>query len=671
MKLSYLNILPAKEKQFNRKGIYTVEDLVRFLPRKYNDFTRETGILPEDQISCIMATVKKVNAYHNGTPMMIAFCTIKPTGETLLVKWFRQNYMLEKISSCVDRDVYICAKLTYNEEYKNYSATMPEMFEPKISEGKRIVPVYSRVPGMSADYLAEKMKAAIGIAEATAESCPYDLVEKEKLLPLQTALYYLHFPKTADQIKAGQDRILFDDLLYFALNNEYAARNSALGSAFSVKTLGAVNRIIKGLPYKLTADQQAAISAMIQDARSGKRVNALVQGDVGCGKTIVAFLLMAAFADSGYQAAIMAPTQVLAQQHYLDLKKLVEPLGFKTVYLGGAEMKAKEKKAILAEIASGEADFIVGTHSIIGAGVTYHNLALTVADEEHKFGVSQRAALVEKAAAGVHSVTMSATPIPRTLAQVIYGNAVQLYTIVTMPEGRKPVTTGIATDDEKIFRFVARQARKGHQTYVVCPMIDRNDDNEGVRSVEEVSQLYEDRLGPLGVRIATLTGRNSKKETEEIIDRFKAGEIDVLISTTVIEVGVNVPNATTMIVSNAERFGLSSLHQLRGRVGRSDLQSYCVLQSVAQTETGKMRLDAMVRTTNGFEIAEEDLRIRGSGDFLGTRQSGENQYMALMLAHPEKYRYAQKIAAQILDEGSPCRLLTRIKEEQDAGAPGI
>lgn len=668
MKLSYLGIAKNKENQFNSKGIYTVEDLVRFLPRRYNDFSRETGILPEDQVSCLTVIVKRVNTYHNGTPMMIAFCNVKSTGETLLVKWFRQNYMATKINSCVDREVYVCGKVTYNEQFHTYSTTMPELFEPKVSEGKRIVPVYSKINGMSTDYLTEKMMAAIGIPEASAETCPYDLVEAEKLLPIQKALYYLHFPKTMDQVQQGQDRVLFDELLYFAMSNEYASRNSALGSAFAVKTIGAVNRILKKLPYELTEDQQAAVNSMLADARSGKRINALVQGDVGCGKSIIAFLIMAAFVDSGYQAALMAPTQVLARQHYDDLRALVEPMGGKVVFLGGSEMKVRERKAVLTAIADGSANYIVGTHAVIAKDVLYHNLAVAVADEEHKFGVAQRTALIEKAAAGVHSITMSATPIPRTLAQVIYGTSVQLYTIKSMPAGRLPVITGIATDEKKLFRFIINQAKKGHQTYVVCPMIDPSDDMEGIKSVDEVSQIYNQVLAPHGIRIATLTGRNSKKETEEIIGNFKEGRYDVLISTTVIEVGVNVPTATTMIVTNAERFGLSSLHQLRGRVGRSHLQSYCVLQSAESSEKSRMRLDAMVRTTNGFEIAEEDLKIRGPGDFLGTRQNGENKYMALMLAYPERYRYAQEIAKRILDDGKSCRMLDRVKEEHKTGA---
>ncbi len=671
MKLSNLDILPLKVKQFERKGIYTVEDLVRYLPRKYKDFTKETGILPEDQTSCVIATVTKVNSYHNGTPMLMAFCTVKPTGELLMVKWFRQNYMQNKIAACVGRDVFIAAKLVYNEQYNNYSATQPDLFEPKIDEAKRIVPVYRKIPGMSADYLAEKMKFAVGITEATAETCPYDLVEREGLLTMQNAIRQLHFPKTMEQVEKAQERMLFDDLLYFALNNEWAARNSASGSPFSVKTLKTVREIQQKLPYQLTEDQQAAVDDMIRNAREGKRLNALVQGDVGCGKTIIAFLVMATFVDSGYQAALMAPTQVLARQHFEDLTALMAGTGYKVVFLGGSEMKKTERAKALAAIESGEANFIVGTHAIISKDVAYKKLAITIADEEHKFGVAQRAALIEKATEGVHSITMSATPIPRSLAQVLYGSAIQLYTIKTMPNGRKPVITGIATDEARIFKFLIRQVQKGRQAYVVCPMIDANEDMEGVLSVEEVSALYQQNLGQYGIRIETLTGKDKKEKTERIIDEFKNGKVDILIATTVIEVGVNVPNAAAMVITNAERFGLSSLHQLRGRVGRGDLQSYCVLQSHDQTEKGRMRLEAMVRTTNGFEIAEEDLRIRGAGDFLGTRQSGDNKYMALMLAYPEKYEHIQEIAKKLLDDGTPCRMLARIKDEQQNGSCGV
>ena len=500
--------------------------------------------------------------------------------------------------------------------------------------------------------------------EALGETLPPDMVADEKLLLMREALYSVHFPQSMAQIEKAHDRLLLDDMVYFAMSNEYAARSSSIGSPFNIKTLGTIKEITENLPYQLTKDQKDTVNSMIQKVREGKRLNALVQGDVGCGKTIVAILMMAVLAENGYQAVLMAPTQVLAKQHYADLCAILEPVGFHIAYLG-SNMKVKEKKAVLASIASGEANIIVGTHSVIGKSVEYKNLGITVTDEEHKFGVAQRAALVEKAAAGVHSITMSATPIPRTLAQVIYGSAIDLYTIQTMPAGRKPVVTGIATDKERIMRFVLSQKRKGHQCYVVSPMIDSSEDMAGVLSVEEVSREYEKWLKPYGVRIATLTGRDSKETTEETIQKFKDGAIDVLIATTVIEVGVNVPNATAMIITNAERFGLSSLHQLRGRVGRSSLQSYCVLQSNDQSEKAMQRLGAMVRTTNGFEIAEEDLKIRGAGDFLGTRQSGENKYMALMLAYPDKYKYALTLAKRILDDRKKCPLLTKVLAEQE------
>ena len=362
----------------------------------------------------------------------------------------------------------------------------------------------------------------------------------------------------------------------------------------------------------------------------------------------------------------MAPTQVLAKQHYDEMSSLMEQIGYRVAYLHSG-MKAKEKRDILADIHSGAIQMIVGTQAVISGTVEYSRLGLTIVDEEHRFGVDQRSTLASKAKDGVHAITMSATPIPRTLAHVIYGDTVQLLTIRTMPNGRKPVITAMSTGRDKIYRFIIKQSRLKHQAYAVCPMIDKNDDMEGVKSVEEVSAEYRAALEPYGVKVATLTGRNSAQETEDTITAFKNGEIDVLVSTTVIEVGVNVPTATAIIIHNADRFGLSQLHQLRGRVGRSQLQSYCVLECENPTEEGKQRLNAMCSTTDGFAIAEADLKIRGAGDFIGTKQSGDNKYMSLMLAFPEKYEIAKKTAAIILDRGDDCCILAeRVAAEQDA-----
>lgn len=662
MNLSALNITTQKAHQFEKKGIYTAEDLIRFMPRKYNDFTEETGILSETELSCLTVTVNKVKAFRNKTPLIMAFCTAKTGGQSITIRWFNQNYMKGRIENCIGRDVYIAGKIAYNHEYKTYEVTTLELFEPNTSAGKIVSPVYSKIAGMSTDYLTEKIRLATSISELTSETCPFDLISAEKQLPMKEALWKIHFPTKMEHVEQAQERFLFDDLLRFALHNEWAIRNSPCGSPYSIKTLKSFKQLVAGLPYALTDDQKLAVEAMIADIRSGRRINALVQGDVGCGKSIVAYLMMTAIADSGYQSVIMAPTQVLAQQHYNELKKLVEPLGFTVAFLGGSEMKKAEKTAALKQIADGTASFIVGTHSVIGKDVAYKKLALTIADEEHKFGVAQRTSLLEKASEGVHSITMSATPIPRSLAQVMYGNTVQLHTIKTMPNGRKPVVTGLMATKEKLFKFILGQAKKGLQTYVVCPMIDANDDMEGVKSVEEVAAEYTKALGPAGIRIATLTGRSTKKETEDIISQFSNGDVDVLIATTVIEVGINVPTATTMVITNAERFGLSALHQLRGRVGRGTHQSYCVLDSDTQTPDGLKRLEAMVNTNDGFKIAEEDLKIRGAGDFLGTRQSGDNKYMALMLLNPEKYRRAQELASKLIDDGTKCKLLDTLEE---------
>lgn len=665
MELAALDVTPQKEKQFNRKGIFTQEQLIQYLPRKYNDFSRETGVLPSDQVSCITVRVDSCRVYYGRVDTVMARCTIVDSGYPISIVWFNQPYLQGLVQSIVGRLAYVAGKINYDEKYRTYQLMSPSLFEPNLSVGKKIYPVYSKIPGMSNEYLSGKIQLAFSNTGNTSETLPYEIISKLNLEPMREALYKLHCPASMDQVESAKRRILYDDLIYFALHNEWSTRNSAMGSPFSVKTKKLVIGILEQLPYQLTEDQQGAVDWMLDDIKQGKRINALVQGDVGCGKTIVAFLMMAAIAGSGYQVALMAPTQVLAKQHYLDLKALVEPLGCTVTYLS-TELKVAEKKKIKKQIETGEAQFIVGTNSVVANDVKYKSLALVVADEEHKFGVSQRESLVKKAMEGVHSITMSATPIPRTLATVIYGNTVQLHTIKSIPKGRRPVRTGIQTNQEKIFEYIrTHQKPNRYQTYVVCPMIDPNDDMQGVRSVRQVEAEYRAALEPSGITIATLTGKDKKSDTEATITAFKNGEIDVLISTTVVEVGINVPNATGIIITNAERFGLASLHQLRGRVGRGNRQSYCVLDSKAETPDALERLNAMCSTNSGFEIAQADLRIRGAGDFIGTRQSGfDNKYMALMLAYPEEYEQAKEAAKQILDMGTACPLLEKVMAER-------
>lgn len=663
-----LGVKPQKKRQFESKGIATVEDLLQFLPRAYKDLRRFTGILPKDQLSLIKATVVSCERRPGtGKHFVVAKCVVEPGQENLSVLWFNMPWMVNQIRPLAERhvQVLIAGRIDHNENY-GYSLIQPEIFEAFHEQALRIYPVYRAISGMASAYLEETMQKAIRAGINGSEVLPSDIVDASGEVSMPVALRCIHMPKTMEEVERGRNRILFNDLLYFAIQNEMNRSEVSAGSQFNIKSRALVNRILSSLPFTLTTDQNKAVQEMIAHAEDGRRIHALVQGDVGAGKSIIMFLMVAAFADSGYQTAIMAPTQVLAKQHYEAVAELMEPYGIHAVFLDST-MKKKERSAVLKEIAGGEAQIIVGTHSCIGRDVIYKDLALTVVDEEHRFGVNQRAAIVEKASRGVHSITMSATPIPRSLAQVVFGDSVQLYTIKSMPDGRKPVMTRVFKNQTGNMRFVLKEVQAGHQAYVVCPMIEANEKTPGLKSVEQISREYSDFLDPYGVRIATLTGKTSKEETGETIARFKNGVIDVLIATTVIEVGVNVPNATVMIVTNAERFGLSSLHQLRGRVGRSNLQSYCVLQSEDETPKGIARLQAMCETTDGFKIAEADLEQRGAGDLLGTQQSGDNKYFSLMIANPEKYNYAVKVAKELIHRGGDCcPLMLRIEKERAA-----
>lgn len=662
MELELLGVSKAKQNQFAVKGIYTVQDLLQYLPRDYKDYRKITGILPADQVSVMRVLVKGVKLSYSGTKdITIATCLEQKSGNTIRVLWFNCSWIYKKIQYMVNTQALLIGKVELDQSW-GYQVSHPEIFEQG-EKYLRIYPVYRAIPRMSADYLQKTMAGAISAGALSSEMLPADIVDAANVLPMPRALKCIHNPSTMEEIREGQERILFNDLVYFAVRNEISRTSLSPGSQYNIRTKALAQKIIRSLPYQLTEDQDRVVNEMIADAEQGRRINALIQADVGAGKTICAALMAAAFIGNGYQAVLMAPTQVLARQHYENLSSMFAPFNINVVYLDST-LKSAEKKSVLKSIKNGEAQMIIGTHSCSGKGVEYNDLALTIVDEEHRFGVQQRTSIIEKGSRGVHSITMSATPIPRSLASVIYGDQIQLHTIRSMPAGRKPVITGVAEDQGKVFRFILKQIRQGHQIYVVCPMIDQNESLPDVKSVEEVYEGYCSALGPLGVKIESLTGKNTPEETEEIIGRFQNRETDILISTTVVEVGVDVKNATVMVIPNAERFGLSSLHQLRGRVGRSQQQSYCILQSSDHSEKALARLRIMCDTTDGFKIAEADLKQRGAGDLLGTQQAGSNKYAELVLAYPEKYDYARKIAKDLIDRGpNCCPMMQHIVEE--------
>lgn len=665
MLLRDLGVTTFQANKFAKKGIYTAEDLVRYLPKRYFDCSQETDCLPPNEFSSFTIKVTKVTKYNTSkTSLLKVFGSKNKTGEFIIVNFFNQPWMEQRLESLVGKNVYVVGKLTYSEEYKNYSFNGPIIFEQVDDGRKKIIPKYPKIPRISDEYLEETMRKGLNFSGIGEETLPNEIIQRYHLIPTKTMLRFLHQPEDMRQVVSGQQRLIFDDLLFFATKTEIDRRETSVGSPFQIKSKRVMKKLLQSLPYELTSDQMEAINQCLAIAASGRRINALVQGDVGCGKTIVAVVMMALFADSGYQSVLMAPTQVLARQHYEDVGKLLEPLGIPVDYMDSS-LKAKEKKRLLGKIKDGTSKIIIGTQSLISQQVEFKKLAIAVTDEEHRFGVLQRQALVEKASAGVHSITMSATPIPRSLATVIYGDMVELLTIKTMPKGRKPVLTGISTDRRKIYQFIIQNGKKGFQTYVVCPMIEENERLEGVKSVDEVYTEYLQALSPFGIKIGRLTGRDSREKVSETLEAFRRNEIQVLVATSVVEVGVNVPTARLIVITNAERFGLASLHQLRGRVGRSDIQSYCVLESDMPTEESRGRLEAMVHTTNGFDIAKADLSIRGAGDFLGTRQSGENKYLSLILAYPDIYEQTKEAAKELIDSGASCPFLDLIREGKE------
>ena len=666
MVLDVLGVTPKKKKQFESRGINSVEDLLQYLPKAYRDYRSFTGILPHDQVSVLLGTVVFCERRAgNGRQFVTAICRIEPLNLELTVRWFNMHWVYQEIKSLADRHekVIIAGKVDFDSRY-GYGLNQPEVFEAYNEKLLRIYPVYRSISGMSSSYLEDMMHKAISVGLADSEILPRDILDAAGEAGMPAALRFIHMPNTMEEAEQGRSRILFNDLLYFAIQNELNRNEVSAGSQYNIKTRSLLKKIMESLPFSLTQDQEKAVREMLSYAEAGRRINALVQGDVGCGKTIICTLMAAAFADSGYQSVIMAPTQVLARQHYDSISSMLAPFGIRTAFLDSS-LKKRERDEVLQEIGNGSAQIIIGTHSCVGKDVVYKDLALAVVDEEHRFGVKQRTAIVEKAAKGVHSITMSATPIPRSLAQVIYGDNIQLHTVRSMPNGRKAVKTRVFRNQTGNMKFVLKEVQAGHQAYVVCPMIENNEKVPGVKSVDQITKEYREFLEPQGVRIGSLTGKTSKEETSEIINSFKDGKIDVLIATTVIEVGVNVPNATVMIITNAERFGLSSLHQLRGRVGRGDLQSYCVLQSDDESPKGLARLQVLCDTADGFQIAEADLAQRGAGDLLGTQQSGENKYVALMIANPDRYQYAIQVAKELILRGNDCcPMMDRITAER-------
>lgn len=646
-----IKITEKKREILAKRGIYDVSDAIHFLPRTYVDYRNIYNSVNPDcsgKTGCFVGILSKLTKKSTSNKRScISFKLLLKSGQKITVNILAQVYMYAQLKGFVDKEIVICGTLEYANPY-GYSILNPSHIAPlhQLKEYAKIEPVYTKISGISDDYMRSLIAESFKIYQ-DAFPIDRDLEEKYKISSLPdtlTAYRILHYPSDMNMEKAKQ-RIVVNELTKFACQLETQERCFAKGTHVVIKTLKTVHTIIENLPYTLTDDQTKYLNEMIQRIRSGMRVSALLQGDVGCGKTMVAILMMMAMAENGYQAILMAPTTILAKQHYEEIKKYADEYGIESVYIDGM-LSSAERTSALAAVENGTAKLIVGTQALTTDKITLNRPGMIIIDEEHRFGVEQRDALMKEARNGVNTLLMSATPIPRTLASTIYGTNTEIYDIRTMPQNRIPIQTAINSSDKVVLAFVKQELLKGRQAYVVCPLIEAGEDtSENIRSVTDTGTLYRNYFEP-EFRVQILTGKMKKNEMENIINEYKAGKIHILISTTVIEVGINVPNASVIVISNAERFGLFAMHQLRGRVGRGNYKSYCILFS---KEKDNDRLKTMVNCRDGFSIAEEDLKLRGAGDLIGTSQSGFTKQMELALKYPNMYNRLKELAKDIVD----------------------
>ena len=644
MKLSALRSIGEKrEKQFHKLGVYSAEDLVKYFPRAYLDLTERTSIkyAYHNDVVLVACEVTRVSAapYGNRRKLVRAFCS--QDGFPFTAVWFNQPYIAQKLKA----GEYLFYGRIQNK-FGQVSLVNPT-FEPldKNYRLKGIVPVYSLSGQLSQKIVRDAVKEALTRVDLTS-AIPWQIIQKYNLPPLDRAYFEVHNPPSNEVLERASERIALEE--YFTLISAFkiikGGKEEVRAHRYGV-TASDVKAFASRFAFEFTDGQKNAVNEIFNNLHAPTKMNRLLQGDVGSGKTAVALCGIFMAVKSGFTAAYLSPTEVLAAQNYNVLKKYFPD--YRVGYLAGG-MTAKEKREMKERLKRGEIDILCGTHAIIQADVDMPKLSFIVCDEQHRFGVAQRNALAEKGE-GVDVLVMSATPIPRTLSLIFYGD-LDVTTITDKPKARQEISTSIIPESkyDDMLDYVRKQTELGKQTYFVCAKIE--DDEEG--SIISVTELFEELKGRLPtVRFALLHGKMKEKEKAEVMTAFKNGDFDALVSTTVIEVGVDVPNATTMIIYNAERFGLSQLHQLRGRVGRGAEKSYCFLLMGAESETAKERLLTLKNSTDGFKIAEKDLEMRGGGDFFGTRQSGKMLGDIKNLRYPTQVVFAAKKLSDEAFEG--------------------
>ena len=613
------------EKLFWKVGIYDTDDLLHYYPRNYDEYETPVDIaeLKEGTVQAVSAAVCSGVYVNSVKGRQIISVNIADQSGKFPVVWFNLPYLkktLRKGSWFVFRGRIVRKQGKLEMEH-------PEIFTPSAYEEilHHLQPVYGLTAGLSNKTVVKMITQLLESVPMQSEYLPEEFRERYELADINYALRTIHFPPNKEELLVSRKRLVFDEFFLFILSvRKMKEKTEETPNCFPVRETWLTEEIIERLPYSLTGAQLNAWHEIERDLAGRRMMSRLVQGDVGSSKTILAFLAMCLVADNGYQAALMAPTEVLARQHYEGFQKLMEEqnLSFPTVLLTGSDT-AREKRLAYAKIASGEALVIIGTHALIQEKVEYANLALVITDEQHRFGVKQREALTTRGNPP-NVLVMSATPIPRTLAIILYGD-LDISVIDELPARRLPIKNCVVNTSyrPKAYSFIERQVREGRQAYVICPMVEESEGMEAENVLDYTEKLRENLSSD--IRIEYLHGKMKAKEKNVVMEAFAQGAIQVLVSTTVVEVGVNVPNATVMMVENAERFGLAQLHQLRGRVGRGEYQSYCIFIQGNQEQVSK-RLEILNKSNDGFYIAGEDLKLRGPGDLFGIRQSGDMEF---------------------------------------------
>ena len=638
---------PTKAKQLAQLNIRTLQDLICHFPRGYEDRTRLLTIsqLEVDKPACFRAMVMnhpRTNHIRKG--LDITRVQVADHSGRLNLTFFNQKYAMEQLQYGREYIFYG----TLSGDFGGYGMTSPA-FEPLDAPPvttRRILPIYPLTAGLSNAAMLKAIAQALAVCDPPEEVLPQEVLRQYGILPADRAYFAIHQPTSMEEAQMAKKRLIFEEFFVFSagLALMRAARTAVETAPYSSCDL---NQFYKALPFTLTGAQRRAIDEIAHDLRRGIPMNRLVQGDVGSGKTMVAAAAAYLAICNGHQAALMAPTEILAEQHYASLSRLFAPMGIRAALLTGS-MTTSQKKEVRAAIETGAVQLVIGTHALLSDTTVFHDLDMVIADEQHRFGVAQRSKLSAKGSQP-HVLVMSATPIPRTLALLMYGD-LEVSILDELPPGREPVDTFLVGEDmrARINAFIRKHAAQGHQCFVVCPAVEESE-GLNIKSAEVWAQTLQQTVFP-DLRVLLIHGQMKGAEKDAAMSAFAQGQADVLVATTVIEVGVDVPNATLMVIEDADRFGLSQLHQLRGRVGRGKAKSFCILTTRNRNPDTIARLKALCKTTDGFKIAEEDLAMRGPGDFFGSRQSGLPAFrVANLSCDLQTLKQAQEASARWID----------------------